>query len=84
MGWHGYKLVGDNIDKNIHPRHQTTSHQTKSIHYFHFYGVKDRVDLTEVDDVAPSVPKSLVYEDFRPSILQTEKITENFCTYAAR
>ena len=32
-----YKIVGDNIDKNIRPSFQRVSHQTKSLHYFHSY-----------------------------------------------
>ena len=26
--WKGFKIVGDNIDKNINPRHQTMMNQT--------------------------------------------------------
>ena len=32
--WYGFKLVGDNIDKNVRPRHQTLQRQTQSFHYF--------------------------------------------------
>lgn len=38
-----YKLVGDNIDKNVNPRVITKCGQ--SLDYFHTYGVQDRVDL---------------------------------------
>ena len=31
--WTGYKLVKDNIDKNIRPSFQRHDHQTKSYHY---------------------------------------------------
>ena len=41
-----YKLAGDNIDKNVTPRHMTMDSQTKSLHYFHVYGVRDRIDLS--------------------------------------
>ncbi len=41
-----YKLVGDNIDKNVTPRHMTIDSQTRSLHYFHVYGVRDRIDLS--------------------------------------
>lgn len=40
---HTYKLVGDNIDKNVRPRHMTSENQ---IHYFHTFAVQDRVDLS--------------------------------------
>ena len=34
------KLVLDNIDKTVKPRHQTSDAQTKSLHYIQVYGVK--------------------------------------------
>lgn len=40
-----YKIVGDNIDKNITPSFQRLDHQTKSVHYFHAFAVKDRIDF---------------------------------------
>ena len=40
-----YKLVGDNIDKVVKPRHMRIDHQAKSLHYFHSYAVKDRIDF---------------------------------------
>ena len=40
-----FKLVGDNIDKNIHPRYQTIKKQTQSLHYFNCYEVLHRVDF---------------------------------------
>ena len=41
-----YRIVGDNIDKNIKPRNMTSDHQTRSLHYFHAYAVRDRIDLS--------------------------------------
>ena len=41
-----YKLVGDNIDKNVRPRDMQSDHQTRSLHYFHTYAVCDRVDIS--------------------------------------
>jgi hypothetical protein len=45
-----YKPVGDNIDKKVRPRDMRSDHQTRSLHYFHIYGVRDRVDLSDVSD----------------------------------
>lgn len=42
----GYKLVFDNIDKNIKPRYMRSDSQTLSLHYVQMYGVKDRVDYS--------------------------------------
>ena len=45
-----FKLVGDNIDKNVKPRHETSQQHTKSLHYFHSYAVRDRTDVASLDD----------------------------------
>ena len=39
----GYKLVGDNIDFSINPRYFTISEGRKSIHYFNFLAIENRV-----------------------------------------
>lgn len=46
-----YKLVGDNVDKHVHPRDMRLDHQSRSFHYFQTYAVRDRVDLTDISDV---------------------------------
>ena len=52
--WCGFKVVGDNIDKNIRPSFHRLQHQTQSLHYFHCYAVKDRVDLSDLPDASSS------------------------------
>ena len=52
--WTGFKVVGDNLDKNIHPSFCRLNTKTKSLHYFHYYSVLDRVDLSSFSDVTPS------------------------------
>ena len=47
--------MGDNIDKNIKPRHQTLEHITRSLHYFNSYAILDRIDLSGLSDIQPSV-----------------------------
>ena len=39
----GYQLVGDNIDFSTNPRQFTTESGRKSLHYFNFLAVKNRV-----------------------------------------
>ena len=41
-----FKIVFDNIDKNVKPRHMRSDRQTNSLHYVHAYAVKDRVDFS--------------------------------------
>ena len=52
--WHGFKFVGDNIDKNIRPTFQRHHIQGQSLHYFHGLAVQDRVCLHEMSDAIPS------------------------------
>ncbi len=40
-----FKIVGDNIDKNVKPRDMRSDYQTRSLHYFHAYAVRDRLNL---------------------------------------
>ena len=44
----GYKLVFDNIDKNVKPRYMRSDSQTQSLHYVQMYGVKDRVNYSSL------------------------------------
>ena len=63
---HGYILVGDNLDRNIRPRHQTIQSQTHSVHWFNTIAVKDRcnfsafADTIPVPDVSPFDVKSFL------------------------
>ena len=52
--WTGYKIVGDNVDKNIRPSFQRTDRQTKSLHYFHACAAKDRIDFSLLSDATPT------------------------------
>ena len=54
----GFKIVGDNIDKTVRPRHVRLDRQTQSLHYFNSYAVKDRVNLTDRSDTVPDPPSS--------------------------
>ncbi len=49
----GYKIVFDNIDKNVKPRFMRSDYQTHSLHCVHGYAVNDLVDFSEYSDVAP-------------------------------
>jgi len=66
LQWPGFKIVGDNVDKNIKPSLQRITHQTKSLHYFHSCAVKDRVNLSSASDV--SRPLSLDLNNFVMSV----------------
>ena len=50
--WPGFKLVIDNVDKNIHPTFHRIDRQTQSVHYCHTIAIKDRIDLSEYSEVS--------------------------------
>lgn len=54
--WNGFKIVGDNIDKNIHRSFQRLQNETISLHHFHSYAVRDRINLsgTSEESLCPS------------------------------
>ena len=47
----GYKIVMDNIDKNVRPREMRLDSQTESLHYMHMYGVRDRVNFSGLSNM---------------------------------
>ena len=74
--WNGFKLCGDNIDKNVRRRHVRFDRQTISLHYFHYYAVKDRVNLGTMSD---SLPKETpVVKEVIQKILPTSTDDESF------
>ena len=55
-----FKIVGDNIDKEVRPRDMRSDHQTKSLHYFHAYALRDRLNLDNCDDCASAPDPSSI------------------------
>ena len=45
----GIRLVGDNIDYEIHARVQSQNHKNRSIHWTHQFAVLDRVQDPKLD-----------------------------------
>lgn len=83
----GYKLVGDNIDKTVKPRYMRSDRQTQSLHYFHLYAVKDRVNSCALSDSPPSSPSIKPDELCKmllPSENDSKSIHDNFNTHVAR
>ena len=50
----GYKIVFDNIDKNVKPRFVRSDHQTHSLHFVHSYAVKDRIEFSQFSSKTPT------------------------------
>lgn len=51
----GYKIVGDNVDKNIKPRYYRQDRQTVSLHCYHSYAVQDRINIHGLSDETPDL-----------------------------
>jgi len=81
--WTGFKLVKDNIDKNIRPSFQRGNHQTKSYHYCHVFAVKDRVDLSSYSDTKPDCSRVDPF-CLLPSTDDLAKLKENFAVLISR
>ena len=82
--WAGYKLVMDNIDMNLRPRHQTFERQTQSIHYVNIYAVRDRIDFSRYSDVVPNYDSSSLPACILPSEEDHVAIMNNFAILAGR
>ena len=50
---YGFKIVGDNVDKNVNPTYQRPEMQRQSFHHFHAYAVRDRVCIESLSDGSP-------------------------------
>ena len=83
-----FKLVGDNLDKNIRPRYQRFNvHRTKSLHYFHSYAVRDRISFQNLPFTHPShcLPsKQRLAESLLPSTADDDMLRGNISTIIAR
>ena len=72
--WHGFKIVGDNIDKNFRPSFQRHNNKTNSMHAFHMYAVQDRIDFSSYSDATSAtevdVSKLLITKDAVNEVLK--------------
>jgi len=69
MEWCGFKLVFDDIDKNVKPRFQRNEIKSQSLHYVHAYAVKDRINMASLSDLPPALDPST----FLTSILVVQR-----------
>ena len=79
-----FKIVGDNIDKTVRPREMRIDHQSRSLHYFHLYGVRDRVSVDHLHDEA-ALPdlKSVNVKEVLPTTQDEKRLRENFAFHIA-
>ena len=84
-----YTLCGDNVDKVIRRRYlRTDANATAtSLHYFHFYAVKDRVNFSDLGE--KSIPCGVAdQQQLASSLLPTPEddiaIRRNICILISR
>ena len=80
-----YKLVGDNVDKNVKPRDMRSDNQTRSLHYFHTYAVRDRVDISSQSN-EKQIPDidSVQLENLLPDSQDEKVLFSNFAELVGR
>ena len=80
-----FKLVGDNIDKTIKPRDMRIDHQTQSLHYFHSFAVKDRVNFSSLPNTISLInPPEIDLQCFLPTADDQLVLEENLCVLISR
>lgn len=77
----GYKIVFDNIDKNVKPRFMRSEHQTRSLHYVQSYAVKDRVNFSSFSS---EVRTEVNVFDVIPDCNDLEMLKSNFKILVSR
>ena len=80
--WKGFKIVGDNIDKNFRRSFQRLDLQTRSFHYFHSYAVLDRVDLSGYADTPCS--GEVDFTSILPTDDEIDSLKQIFCILVSR
>ena len=84
----GYKIVGDNIDKNVRPRYTRQHSKTLSMHCYHSYAVRDRVNISGLSDEVPNLQRvpllSVPVTDILPSQTDEISIKHNFAILVSR
>jgi len=79
----GFKLVGDNVDKDVKPRHMRINHQTKSLHYFNVLAIQDRIPTFHLSEERMSTP-TLEINDFLPSNNDYTALKNSFAILISR
>ena len=82
---HSYIIVGDNLDKNIHPRFMTKCKQGESLHFFHAYAALDRIDFTHLNNDEPiGQTDKLSLSTCLPDISDCNQLRQNYAVLLGR
>ena len=67
--WCGFKIVGDNVDKNVRASFQRWDRGTVSLHHFHSFALRDCIDFSYLLDKDPNlcdITNDIDAQDFFP------------------
>ena len=76
-------LIGDNIDKNVAPRHMRHDHQVQSIHSWHWCASEDRFDTSTVS-MQLRDPDTISAKDYVPSVQDVSTLRDHYIILCAR
>lgn len=82
-----FKIVGDNIAKSVKPRFRCYDSQSKSLHYFNHYAVKDCTDISHLSGIPTPLPSRdylALAESLLPSSQDNETLANNSSTHFSR
>ena len=81
---HVYKMVFDNIDKNIKPRDMRADAQTISLHYVQIYSVRSRINFSSLSTTPKCAHGEVNMFDILPSEDDYKQLQHNFAVHVAR
>ena len=82
-----FKIVGDNVDKNVKKRYLRVDQQNASLHFFHAFAVRDRIDFSHLPDTLPltcSNEPAKVALELLPTVDDDNKLEELFQIHVSR
>ena len=82
MSWNGFKIVGDNVEKNVKPRYMRLHRQTCSLHYFNAYA--DRIDEPSYSSFTSHIDIGVDIESILPSDDIHSKLLDNLGVLVSR
>ena len=85
--WCGLKIIGDNWDINVHPSFQRSDAGTRSLHHFHSFALRDRVDFSQLSDEdsdLSTVVNEVDANEFIPNADDRKVILEEFEIFISR
>ena len=83
----GFRICGDNIDKSCKTRFMRMDRRNQSLHYFHSYGVQNRIDVSQMPYISAHKTYSdvnVIANSILPSIHDDDAIKCNIATLVSR